>query len=53
VLNGGGKSAGGVTIINTIDPGEVTSIGLGTPAGQRAVVNAIAANRGTIKKALA
>ena len=52
-LNGGKGGSGGVTIVNTIDPSEVTSIGLGTPAGQRAVINAIAANRATIKKALA
>ena len=54
VLNGGGGGAGGgVTIVNTIDPSEVVSIGLGTPAGRRTLLNAIAADRATFKKALA
>jgi tape measure domain-containing protein len=48
--NAGG---GGIKIINTIDPGEVASAGLGTAAGQRALVNAVSMQRSSIKKILA
>ena len=53
VLNGGGAQRGqDIKIINTIDPGEVASAGLGTQAGQRALINAMSLNRTTIKKVL-
>jgi len=52
-LNGGKSAGGGVTIVNTIDPGEVASAGLGTTIGQRALINAMTLNRTTIKKVLA
>jgi hypothetical protein len=53
VLNGGGQQRGqDIKIINTIDPGEVASAGLGTQAGQRALINAMSLNRTTIKKVL-
>ncbi len=52
-LNGGKAGGGGVTIVNTIDPGEVASAGLGTPAGKRAFLNNISTMRADIKKVLA
>lgn len=53
VLNGGKSTGAGVTIVNTIDPGEVASAGLGTPAGKRAFLNNISTMRADIKKVLA
>jgi len=42
----------GVKIINTIDTGSVVSEGLNTSAGQKAIVNAIRANKSSIKSML-
>lgn len=53
MLNGGKSAGAGVTIVNTIDPGEVASAGLGTPAGKRAFLNNISTMRADIKKVLA
>ena len=49
---GQGSKQQDIKIINTIDPGEVASAGLGTQAGQRALINAMSLNRTTIKKVL-
>lgn len=52
VLNGGGGPKQDIKIINTIDPGEVASAGLGTPAGTRAFLNVLATNKSAVKKVL-
>jgi hypothetical protein len=55
VLNGGagGGGARGMTIVNTLDPGEVLSAALGSPLGHRVFVNHIRANKSTVNAALA
>ncbi|GEK71600.1 MULTISPECIES: tape measure protein [Halomonas] len=50
---GGGSGADqGTTIINTIDPGEMVSRGLATPAGQKVLYNWIGRNSGKINRTL-
>lgn len=53
-LNGGAnQNSTQVKIINTIDSGSVVSQGVNTAGGQKAIVNAIRANKSTIKSLLA
>lgn len=49
---GGGASVFKPTIINTIDPTEVLSAALGTPGGEKALINAIRMNKRAVQGAL-
>lgn len=49
---GGGASVFRPTIINTIDPTEVLSAALGTPGGEKALINAIRMNKRAVQGAL-
>lgn len=55
VLNGGagGQAQTNVKIINAIDSGSVVSEGLSTPAGTKAILNVIRANRAAVRQELA
>ncbi|MBH0113263.1 phage tail length tape measure family protein [Novosphingobium sp. YJ-S2-02] len=52
----GGKAGGSgdmkVTVVNTLDPGDFISKGLGTGPGERAVLNFIRSNSSAVKQAL-
>jgi hypothetical protein len=61
ILNGGAAAGGqpvvpasqpSIKIINTINPVDVVNEGLGTAAGEKVMVNAIARNSKTIRKVL-
>lgn len=51
-FNGGqpARGGGGTTIINTIDPAEVVSKGMSTPAGSKVLINAIRVNKSQIQQ---
>ena len=51
-LNGGAAPVVNNRIINTIDPAEVLSAALGTPAGEKTLINAIRMNKRAIQGAL-
>lgn len=50
--NGGGEKQADVKVYNYIDAGEMVSAGLGTSAGEQAVMNLINSNAGAVKRAL-
>ena len=50
--NGGGSSPVQVKVINTIDSASVVNEAMSTAAGQTAIVNAIRANKSSIKAVL-
>ena len=47
--NGGGAQQGEVTIVNSFDTESVVAQGIATPAGERAILNVIRANKNTLK----
>lgn len=49
---GGGGGATPIKIINQIDSGEMVASGIGSAAGEKAIINAISSNRDTIKRVL-
>lgn len=49
---GGGASPVNLKVVNAIDPGDFISKGMDTPAGSRAVMNFIRANKGAVKTVL-
>lgn len=50
--SGGGSVEPKINIINAIDAGDFVSKGLGTPAGEKAILNWMRANTGAVKQAL-
>lgn len=49
---GQGASPVNVKVVNTLDAGSFVSEGVGTPAGERAIMNFISANKSAVKRAL-
>lgn len=52
IINAGQQKAGDIKVVNAIDSGDFVSKGLDTRVGEKAVLNFIRANKGSIKSAL-